>query len=59
MTHFRHCETFSKFFLGPPPGGLIMTDAVNVHACGYCFDLMHCEKIFRKCIEIGYSLVMY
>ena len=59
MTHFRHCETFSKFFLGPAPRGLIMTPAVNFYACGYCFELMQYEKIIRQCIKIGFSSIMY
>ena len=32
-----------------------MTPAVNFYACGYCFDLMQCEKLLRQCIKIGYS----
>ena len=45
MTHFWHCETFSKSFLGPPQRGLAMTGAFDFYACGYCFDLMQCKKI--------------
>ena len=59
MTHFRHCETFSKFFLGLPRHGLFLTGAVNFFTCGYCFDLMQCENILRQCIKLGFSLVMY
>ena len=59
MTQFRHCDTFSKFFPGPPPRGLIMTCAVNFHVCGYCFDLMQCEKILLHFIKIGYILVIF
>ena len=59
MIQFRHCETFSKIFRGPPPGGLNMTPAVNFYASGYWFDLMQCEKILRQCIEMGYNWVMY
>ena len=28
--------------------GLILAPAVNFNACGYCFDLMLCEKIDLK-----------
>ena len=32
--------------------------AVDFYACGYCFDLMQCEKTLGQRIEIGYNLVM-
>ena len=57
MTHFRHCETFEIFFLHPRPRGQIMTSAVNLYACGYCFDLIQCEKTLRQCNKIRYNLV--
>ena len=59
MTHFRNCETFSKFFLAPLPRELIMTGTVNFYTCGYCFGLMQSETILRQCSKIGYSLVIY
>ena len=65
---FRHCETFSRFsseFFFPKyqrgyllRRGLIMTPAVNCFTRGYCFDLMHCEKILRQCVKIGYNSVI-
>ena len=59
MTHFRHCESFSELFHGPPTRDLIMTPADTYNACGYCFDLLQCEDILRQCIKMGYNLVMY
>ena len=34
-----------------------MTPAVNLYACGYCFDLIQCEKTLRQCNKIRYNLV--
>ena len=39
MTHFRYCETFSNFFLGPPPRGLIMTGAASLPYVGTPYRL--------------------
>ena len=60
MTHFRHCETFSKkldFFLAAPPARINitartkMTPVVNFYACGYCCDLMLCDNYFGNVLR--------
>ena len=36
-----------------------MTPAVNFYACGYCFDLMQCEKTLQQCFKIRYNMVIF
>ena len=56
--NFQHCELFFRIFGPPAPApdnhsaaGYNCSLPQNFYAGGYCFDLMHCEKVLQQRIR--------